>query len=70
MPTGITGPISIIGRNSDETIVKDLSAHKWSYKTGLNGFENQLFRTESPSKWSAESVPLNRSMTWYKVNKY
>ncbi|XP_048590886.1 beta-galactosidase 15-like [Brassica napus] len=67
VPTGITGPISIIGRNSDETIVKDLSAHKWSYKTGLNGFENQLFRTESPSKWSAESVPLNRSMTWYKA---
>ncbi|KAJ4917485.1 beta-galactosidase 15 [Raphanus sativus] len=66
-PVGITGPISIIGRNSDETIVKDLSAHKWSYKTGLNGFENQLFRTESPSKWSIESVPLNRSMTWYKA---
>ncbi|WZY97136.1 hypothetical protein YC2023_069465 [Brassica napus] len=67
VPTGITGPISIIGRNNDETIVKDLSAHKWSYKTGLNGFENQLFRTESSSKWSAESVPLNRSMTWYKA---
>ncbi|KAJ4917484.1 Beta-galactosidase 8 [Raphanus sativus] len=67
VPVGITGPISIIGRNSDETIVKDLSAHKWSYKTGLNGFENQLFRTESPSKWSIESVPLNRSMTWYKA---
>ncbi|KAF8049210.1 hypothetical protein N665_2276s0003 [Sinapis alba] len=66
-PAGITGPISIIGRNGDETIVKDLSAHKWSYKTGLNGFEHQLFRTESMSKWSVESVPFNRTMTWYKA---
>ncbi|XP_048591521.1 beta-galactosidase 15-like [Brassica napus] len=66
-PAGITGPISITGRNVDETIVKDLSAHKWSYKTGLNGFENQLFRTESVSKWSVESVPFNRTMTWYKA---
>ncbi|KAF8052291.1 hypothetical protein N665_1575s0002 [Sinapis alba] len=65
-PAGITGPIFIIGGNGDETIVKDLSAHKWSYKTGLNGFENQLFRTESVSKWSVESVPFNRTMTWYK----
>ncbi|KAF8098599.1 hypothetical protein N665_0263s0028 [Sinapis alba] len=53
---GITGPISIIERNRDETIVKDLSAHKWSYKTGLNGFEHQLFRTKSMSKWSVESA--------------
>ncbi|KAF8111934.1 hypothetical protein N665_0070s0004 [Sinapis alba] len=66
-PAGITGPISIIGRNGDETIVKDLSAHKCSYKTGLNGFEHQLFRTESMSKWSVESVPFNRTMTWYKA---
>ncbi|KAH0926588.1 hypothetical protein HID58_018844 [Brassica napus] len=67
VPVGITGPISIIGRNGDETIVKDLSSHKWSYKTGLNGFENKLFKTESPSKWSFQSVPLNRTMTWYKT---
>ncbi|KAF8054086.1 hypothetical protein N665_1351s0002 [Sinapis alba] len=32
-PAGNTGLISIIGRNGDETIVKDLSAHTWSYKT-------------------------------------
>ncbi|CAN7105911.1 unnamed protein product [Brassica rapa subsp. narinosa] len=67
VPVGITGPISIIGRNGDETIVKYLSSHKWSYKTGLNGFENKLFKTESPSKWSFQSVPLNRTMTWYKT---
>ncbi|KAL0728841.1 hypothetical protein Bca4012_024934 [Brassica carinata] len=66
-PAGITGPIFITGRNGDETIVKDLSAHKWSYKTGLNGFENQLFRTESISKWSVQNVPFNRTMTWYKA---
>uniref|UniRef100_M4DXF2 beta-galactosidase n=1 Tax=Brassica campestris TaxID=3711 RepID=M4DXF2_BRACM len=66
-PAGITGPIFITGRNGDETIVKDLSAHKWSYKTGLNGFDNQLFRTEAMSKWSVENVPFNRTMTWYKA---
>ncbi|KAL0724683.1 hypothetical protein Bca4012_039282 [Brassica carinata] len=55
-PAGITGPVSINGINGDETIVKDLSAHKWSYKTGLNGFENQLFRTESMSKWSDQNA--------------
>ncbi|KAL0866247.1 hypothetical protein Bca101_045365 [Brassica carinata] len=66
-PAGITGPVSINGINGDETIVKDLSAHKWSYKTGLNGFENQLFRTESMSKWSDQNVPFNRTMTWYKA---
>nr|VDD61846.1 unnamed protein product [Brassica oleracea] len=66
-PAGITGPIFITGINGDETIVKDLSAHKWSYKTGLNGFENQLFRTKSMFKWSVESVPFNRTMTWYKA---
>ncbi|EOA38915.1 hypothetical protein CARUB_v10011312mg, partial [Capsella rubella] len=67
IPAGITGPVFIIGRNGDETIVKDLSAHKWSYKTGLSGFENQLFSAESPSTWSGESVPINRTMTWYKT---
>ncbi|CAH8363768.1 unnamed protein product [Eruca vesicaria subsp. sativa] len=67
VPAGITGPVFIIGRNGDETIVKDLSAHKWSYKTDLRGFENQLFSSESPSKWSGDSVPFNRTMTWYKT---
>ncbi|KAH0917998.1 hypothetical protein HID58_025658, partial [Brassica napus] len=66
-PAGITGPIFITGINGDESIVKDLSAHKWSYKTGLNGFDNQLFRTEAMSKWSVENVPFNRTMTWYKA---
>ncbi|CAA7053682.1 unnamed protein product [Microthlaspi erraticum] len=67
VPAGITGPVFIIGRNGDETITKDLSGHKWSYKTGLNGFENQLFSAQSPSTWSGESVPFNRTMTWYKT---
>ncbi|ESQ33661.1 hypothetical protein EUTSA_v10006871mg [Eutrema salsugineum] len=58
VPAGITGPVFIIGRNGDETVVKDLSAHKWNYKTGLSGFDNQLFSSESPSTWSGESAPL------------
>ncbi|KAI8017314.1 Beta-galactosidase 7 [Camellia lanceoleosa] len=31
--TGIPGPVQLIGRNGDETIIKDLSLHKWNYRT-------------------------------------
>ncbi|XP_010518958.1 PREDICTED: beta-galactosidase 15-like [Tarenaya hassleriana] len=64
---GITGPVEIVGWNGDETVVKNLSGHKWSYKTGLDGFQDQLFSSETSSKWSEESVPFNRMMTWYKT---
>ncbi|KAJ8532098.1 hypothetical protein K7X08_012021 [Anisodus acutangulus] len=34
--SGIAGPVEIIGKKGDESIIKDLSAHKWSYKVAVN----------------------------------
>ncbi|KAK3034526.1 hypothetical protein RJ639_032515 [Escallonia herrerae] len=62
---GLPGPIEIIGRKGDESIIKDLSSHKWSYKVDLHGFENKVFMDSS--KWQAENLPTNRMMTWYKT---
>ncbi|XP_010540711.1 PREDICTED: beta-galactosidase 15 [Tarenaya hassleriana] len=70
-PAGITGSVQIVGRNGAgaETAVKDLSTQAWTYKTGLNGFKNQFFRSDrSSSGWSKSNVPTNRMMTWYKTS--
>lgn len=69
--TGVPGPVVLVGQNGDEMVIKDLSAHKWSYEVGLHGLKNQLFSTDSryAAKWSAENLPINRMMTWYKVSK-
>ncbi|KAF9688767.1 hypothetical protein SADUNF_Sadunf01G0022400 [Salix dunnii] len=66
VPSGITGPVELIGyRGDDETVVKDLSSQKWSYKTGLEGLNQKLY--SSPSlKWQQDSFPVNRTFTWYK----
>ncbi|KAL6224299.1 hypothetical protein ACLB2K_003154 [Fragaria x ananassa] len=53
--------------NGDETVIKDLSAHKWSYKVGLHGLTNKLFSSEKGTKWSSENLPVNTTMTWYKT---
>ena len=66
-PAGIVGPVVLIGKNGDETVIKDLSAHKWSYKVGLHGLTNKLFSSEKATKWSSENLPVNRMLTWYKV---
>ncbi|KAB1201441.1 Beta-galactosidase [Morella rubra] len=67
--TGVPGPVELVGRKGDETIIKDLSAHKWAYKVGLNGFQNRLYSSDSSlvSKWQAQQLPINRRMTWYKT---
>ncbi|XP_011660030.1 beta-galactosidase 15 isoform X2 [Cucumis sativus] len=67
--SGIVGPVQLIGRHGDETIIKDLSNHKWSYEVGLHGFENRLFSPESrfATKWQSGNLPVNRMMTWYKT---
>ncbi|GFY98543.1 beta-galactosidase 15 [Actinidia rufa] len=67
--TGIPGPVVLIGRKDDESIIKDLSSHKWSYKVGLHGLDNVLYSTDSryASKWQADNLPINRMMTWYKT---
>ncbi|CAK9171385.1 unnamed protein product [Ilex paraguariensis] len=67
--TGIPGPVEIIGRKGDESIIKDLSAHNWSYKVGLNGEDDKLYSTDShyASIWQAADLPTERRMTWYKT---
>lgn len=67
--TGLPGPIEIIGRKGDESVVKDISHHKWSYKVGLDGLTHQLFNadTKAAPQWSTENLPIHRRMTWYKV---
>ncbi|KAK6136290.1 hypothetical protein DH2020_029954 [Rehmannia glutinosa] len=68
--TGLPGPIEIIGTNGDESIIKDLSAHKWTYKVGLDGLKNQYFNPNSKiaaSHWHTDHLPIKRMMTWYKT---
>lgn len=70
VPSGIPGPVELIGTKGDETIVKNLSSYKWSYKVGLHGLHQKLYSSESPlaSKWEEANLPINRMFTWYKVN--
>lgn len=63
--SGLPGPVELIGRKGDESVIKDLSSHKWSYEVGLHGFDNKLYSSDSryASKWEAENLPTNRMMT-------
>ncbi|KAL2530667.1 Beta-galactosidase 7 [Forsythia ovata] len=67
--SGISGPVEIIGRKGDETIIKDLSLHKWSYKTGLHGLDNKIYNSDSKfsAQWNSDNLPLNKMLTWYKT---
>ncbi|XP_010535801.1 PREDICTED: beta-galactosidase 7 [Tarenaya hassleriana] len=69
-PAGINGPVMIVGYKGDERIEKDLSAHPWEYKVGLNGVESKVFSPDSGSnfKWSTEKLPTSRMLTWYKTS--
>lgn len=69
---GLPGPIEIVSRKGDETIVKDLSEHKWTYQAGLQGLDkDQLFNSAanaaSASKWKSNDLPVGKMFTWYKV---
>ncbi|XP_016485853.1 beta-galactosidase 15-like [Nicotiana tabacum] len=68
--SGIPGPVEIIGKNGDESVIKDLSSHKWSYKVDLNGINNKLFSGNPKfenGQWFSQEVQINRMMTWYKT---
>ncbi|KAI4379584.1 hypothetical protein MLD38_005862 [Melastoma candidum] len=67
--SGIIGPVMIAGKKGDETTLKDLSAHPWSYKIGLHGFDKQLYSVNSDlsSSWRSDQLPVNKMMTWYKT---
>jgi len=71
VPAGITGPVKLIGVKDGETVIKDISLHTWKYRTGLRGLDHELlFSERSPYayRWrSGANMPLNTSMTWYKV---
>lgn len=67
--TGIPGPVQLVVQKGDETIIKDLSSYKWTYKVGLNGLEDKFYDLDSYQawKWQALQFPINRNFTWYKV---
>ncbi|XP_043690636.1 beta-galactosidase 15 [Telopea speciosissima] len=68
-PTGILGAVELVAKiQNDETIIKNLSSYKWTYKVGLNGEERQLYDVQSHKKWYTEDLPINRMMTWYKTS--
>ena len=67
--TGLPGPVQLVVQKGDETIIKDLSSYKWTYKVGLNGLEDKFYDLDSHQawKWQAQQFPINRNFTWYKV---
>ncbi|CAH1432299.1 unnamed protein product [Lactuca virosa] len=64
--TGVPGPVQIIGKKGDETIIKDLSTKKWYYKVGLDGFDNKFF-SGNTSEWRVDDLPISQKMIWYKT---
>ncbi|XP_059634689.1 beta-galactosidase 15-like [Cornus florida] len=68
--SGLPGPVELIGRKGDERVIMDLSAHKWVYKVGVSGIDDNKLYTEdsrNETKWYVEDLPTNRMMTWYKT---
>lgn len=61
--------MAIVGTKGDEQVIKDLSAHKWTYKVGLRGMEHKYYSKDSKlaTKWAANDLPTNKMMTWYKT---
>ncbi|KDP33944.1 hypothetical protein JCGZ_07515 [Jatropha curcas] len=73
-PTGIPGPVELVGRKNDETIIKDLSSGNWTYRVGLQGLNqtvvdnNIMYNLNLPEtfKWQDKDLPFFTMMTWYK----
>ncbi|KAI3772554.1 hypothetical protein L6452_03742 [Arctium lappa] len=64
---GIPGPVVIVGKKGEETIIKDLSTRKWYYKVGLDGFDRKFYTTTNSSEWRVDDLPISQRMTWYKT---
>ncbi|XP_039019128.1 beta-galactosidase-like [Hibiscus syriacus] len=65
---GITSPVELVLKKGDETIIKDLSSNKWTYKIGLDGISNKFFDpSKSSLKWISDQIPINKNFTWYKT---
>ncbi|KAL9224192.1 hypothetical protein vseg_000254 [Gypsophila vaccaria] len=73
VPTGITGPVELVSVRGDETVIKNLTLHKWSYSTGLPGLDRDMLFTEKSlfsALWRSSSsghVRTNTTLTWYKT---
>ncbi|XP_073066891.1 LOW QUALITY PROTEIN: beta-galactosidase 15-like [Primulina eburnea] len=70
--TGLPGPIEIISRHGDETIIKDLTNDEWSYKIGIEGLNDELFddshtKSGSDDQWQSGELPVDQMFTWYKT---
>ncbi|XP_042758061.1 beta-galactosidase 15 [Lactuca sativa] len=65
---GVPGPVEIIGRKGDQTVITDLSSHEWSFKAGIKSIDqyNNLVKVDS-SEWKTHELPTQRKMTWYKT---
>ncbi|KAK9697359.1 hypothetical protein RND81_08G032500 [Saponaria officinalis] len=72
VPTGITGPVELLGIRGDETVVKNLTLHTWSYSTGLQGLDRDMLFSERAlfsTRWrpSSGNFRINTTLTWYKT---
>ncbi|XP_015580521.2 beta-galactosidase 15 isoform X2 [Ricinus communis] len=72
-PTGINGPITIIGRSklgNQPDVTVDISSNRWVYKTGLHG-EDQGFQAVRPRhrrQFYTKHVLINQPFVWYKTS--
>ncbi|KAL2897721.1 Beta-galactosidase 7 [Bienertia sinuspersici] len=71
VPNGITGPVNLLGKRGDETVIKDLSSHVWSNSIGLRGIDHDMLfseRSRYVNRWKTSgNLPINTQMTWYKT---
>ncbi|KAK9697308.1 hypothetical protein RND81_08G029000 [Saponaria officinalis] len=72
VPTGITGPVELLGIRGDVTVIKNLTLHTWSYSTGLQGLDHDMLFSERSlfsTKWrpSSGNFRTNTTLTWYKT---
>ncbi|XP_074317084.1 beta-galactosidase 15-like isoform X2 [Silene latifolia] len=71
VPTGITGPVELLGVRGDETVIKNLTLHTWSYLTGLQGLDRDMLfseRSVHATRWrSSGDFRINTTLTWYKT---
>ncbi|KAL8136488.1 hypothetical protein V2J09_002489 [Rumex salicifolius] len=66
--SGISRPVELVSHKGDETIIKDLSSHKRTYKVGLSGVDQKgYFKENCTVQWRSSELPINSMMTWYKT---
>ncbi|KAH7284849.1 hypothetical protein KP509_34G073600 [Ceratopteris richardii] len=63
---GIQGPVTLGGLSVGDL---NLTSQSWTYQVGLQGEYLQLFNQNDSNNeiWNSSSLPVNRSLTWYKT---